>query len=137
MFDETAALQIHPRQPVRALGVPACHPDEVVLHAQRLGVLRDAMRDHGRDRSEHELAQDHVVHDPSPEAEVATGEDGGELVGSEWFERPVVDRDPGERARDRAEQLDLYIGEAGLGRDRRRDAAGDERHFLPVVGVEA
>ena len=136
MLDEAAALEVHPRQPVRALRVAARDAHEVVLHAERLGVLRDAVRDHGRDRPQHELAEHHVVHDPLAVVEVAPGQDVGELLGPERLERPVVDRDSGERARDRLEQVGLHVGEARLGRDRRRDPSGDERHLLDVVVVE-
>ena len=51
----------------------------------------------------------------------------------ERLERPVVDRDPGERSGDRLEQVRLHVGEAALGRHRGRDAPGDERHLVGVV----
>ena len=95
VLDEAVALEIHPRQPVRTLRVPARDAHEVVLHAERLGVLRDAVRDHDRDRSQHELAEHHVMHDPLPVAEVAPGEHIGEL-------RPArAARAPGSRPRHR------------------------------------
>ena len=136
MLDEAVALQIHPRQPV-PLGVPARDAHEVVLHAERLGILRDAVRHHDRDRSQHELAEHHVMDDPLPVAEVASGQNVGELVGPERLERPIVNRDAGERARDRLEQLRLHVGEAGLRRHRGRDPAGDEVHFVCVVFLNA
>ena len=74
--------------------------------------------------------------DPLPIGEVALGQDVGELVGPERLERPVVDGDAGERARDRLEQVRLHVGEAGLRRHRGRDPAGDEVHFLDVVVVD-
>ena len=92
VFDEAVALEIHPRQPVRALRVPARDAHEVVLHAERVGVLRDAVRDDDRDRSQHELAEHHVMDDPLAVAEVARRQHVGELVGPERLERPVVDR---------------------------------------------
>ena len=92
VLDEAVALQVHPRQPVRALRVAAGDPHEVVLHAERLGVLRDAVRDHDRDRSQHELAEHHVMDDPLAVVEVAPGQHVGELVGPERLERAVVDR---------------------------------------------
>ena len=136
MLDEAAALEIHPRQPVGALRIPARDAHEVVLHAERLGVRRDAVRHDDRDRPQHELAEHHVMDDPLPVAEVAPGQDVGELVRPERLERPIVDRDPGERARDRLEQLRLHVGEAGLGCDSRRDAPRDERHFFDVVVID-
>ena len=86
MLDEAVALQILPRQPVRALGVPTRDPNEVVLHAECFGILRDAVRHHGRDRSQHELAEHHVMDDPLPIGEVAPGQNVGELVGPERLE---------------------------------------------------
>ncbi len=136
VLDEAVALQILPRQPVRALGVAARHANEVVLHAERLGILRDPVRDHDRDRSQHQLAEHHVMDDPLPVGEVAPGEHVGELVGPERLERSVVDRDAGERARDRLEQIGLHVGQAGLRRDRGRDPTGDEVHFPDVLVVE-
>ena len=132
MLDETVPLEIHPRQPVRTLRVPARDAHEVVLHAERLGVLRHPVRDDDRDRPQHELAEHHVMHDPLPVAEIAPGQHVRELLRPERLERPVVDRDSGERARDRLEQLRLHVGETVLRRDRRRDSSGDERHFLDV-----
>ena len=136
VLDEAVALEIHPRQPVRALRVPARDAHEVVLHAERLGVLRDPVRDDGRDRPQHELAEHHVMDDPLAVGQVAPGQHVGELVGPERLERPVVDRDAGERARDRLEQVGLHVGEAGLRRHGRRDPPCDERHFLDVVVVD-
>ena len=73
VLDEAVALEIHPRQPVGTLRVPARDAHEVVLHAERLGVLRDAVRDDDRYRPQHELAEHHVMHDPLAVAEVAPG----------------------------------------------------------------
>ena len=91
MFDEAAALQVHPREAVRALRVATGDAHEVVLDAERLGVLRDAVRDDDRDRPQHELAEHHVVHDALAVGDVAAGEHVGELVGPERLERAVVD----------------------------------------------
>ena len=74
--------------------------------------------------------------DPLPVGEVAPGQHLCELVGPERLERPVVDDDAGERARDRLEQIRLHVGEAGLRRDRGRDPTGDEVHFLYVVVLD-
>ncbi len=70
MFDEAIALEIHPRQPVRTLGIPARDAHEVVLHAERLGVCRDAVRDDDGYRAQHELAEHHVMHDPTAIGEI-------------------------------------------------------------------
>ena len=136
MLDEAVALQILPRQPVRALGVPASDANEVVLHAERFGVLRDPVRHHGRDRSQHHLSEHHVMDDPLAIGEVAPGQNVGELVGPERLERPVVHGEAGERGRDRLEQIRLHVGEAGLRRHRGRDPPGDEVHLLDVVVVD-
>ena len=137
MFDEAVALEIHPREPVRTLRVPARDAHEVVLHAEHLGVRRDAVRDDDRYRPQDELAEHHVMHDPLAVAEVAPGEDVREFLRPERLERPVVDRDARERARDRLEQVRLHVGETALRRDSRRDSPRDERHFLDVVVIDA
>ena len=132
MLDETVPLQVLPRQPIRALGVPTRDPDEVVLHAECFGILRDPVRHDGRDRSQYELPEHHVVNDPLPIAEVVPGQDICEFLRPERFECPVVHGDPGERARNRLEQIRLHVGEAVLRRNRCRDPTGDEVHFLDV-----
>ncbi len=136
VLDEAAALQVLPRQPVRALRVPARHAHEVVLHPEGLGVHRDAMGHDGRDRSQHQLAEHHVVDDPLPVVEVAFGQDFGQLLAAQRFERAVVDRDAGERGRDGLEEISLHVGEPGLRRHRRRDPAGDETHLVDIVDLD-
>ena len=122
MFDETIALEVHPREPVGALRVPARDPHEVVLHAECLGVHRDAVRDDDRDRPQHELAEHHVMHDPAAERGVAPGQPVGELRGAEGLQRPVGDVDAGERTRDRFEQVCLHVVQTVFRRDHGRDA---------------
>ena len=133
VVDEAVALQVHPRQPVRALRVAPCDAYEVVVDAKRLRVLRDPVRHDRWQRSQHELAQHHVMDDPLPVKQVAPRQAVGELGGPQRFERPVVDLEPGQRDSDGFEQLRLHVGEAGLGCDRRRDAPCDEQHFVGVV----
>ncbi len=65
--------------------------------------------------------------------EVVPGQRVGELLGAEGIERPVVDVESGQHARDRFEQIGLHIGEAALGSNRGCDPAGDEMHFPGVV----
>ena len=133
MVDETVALEIHPRQPVGTLRIPARDAHEVVRHAERLRVRRDAVRDDDRYRPQHELAEHHVMDDPPAVAEVAPGQDVREFLRPERLERPIVDRDSRERARDRFEQVRLHVGETALRRDRRRDAPRDECHFFDRI----
>ena len=135
MLNEPAALEIQPRQPIGALRIPAGDANEVVGHAERLRVRRDAMGDDDGDRSENELTQHHVVDDPVAVGEVAPDQHVGELLRPERLESPVVDRDSGQRAGDRAEQLSLHVGETVLACDRRRDPARDELHLADIVAI--
>jgi len=136
MIDEAVALKIHPCQPVGTLRIPARNAHEVVCHAERIGVRRRTVCDDDRYRPQHELTEHHVMDDAPAVAEITFAQASGEFLRSERIERPIVNRDPGQCARDRFEQIRLHVGEAVLWRHRRRDPTRDQRHFFDVEVID-
>jgi hypothetical protein len=140
VLDESFAPELVPREPECAARVLAGNVDEVVVHAKRAGHRGDPLGDVFRDRDEHHLGQHHVVHQPLPVRGLAPLEHACELVGSQRFERSVVDVVAGDRLRDRAQQRRLHVAEPRLRRHRRGHAAthGEDlvelRRRLVVLG---
>ena len=111
MVGEPAALQVHPRQAERTLGVATGDAHELVVDAEAAAYFATRAATSGGQRSQHELAEDHVVHDPLAVVLVVRGEHLRELLGPERLEVVVVDVDAGEDARDRLEQARLDLGQ--------------------------
>ena len=87
---------------------------------------------HG-DRPQHELAENHVVHDPLAVRRGPTIQHIPKLVGAERLEARVVDVEPGERLRDGLEERGLHGRDSVVGGHRGGDPAGHEHHLVELV----
>ena len=122
VLGEAAAVEIEPGQAERALGVAPGDPHELVVDAQRGGVVGDPSGDRRRHRPEDQLAEHHEVHDTTSGIDVVGGHDLDEFRGREWFELGEGDLDVVERFGDGSEQAGLHRLDAAVRRDGRGDA---------------
>ena len=118
VFGEAAAVQVEPGEAEGALCVAPGDADEPVVDPEGGRVALDPAGDLGRDRSQDQFSEDHVMHDPVPEVRRSRGECGRELGRADGLEPGEVDRQPRQRRMDRPQKARLDHRQPTLGFDR-------------------
>ena len=136
VLGEPAALQVEPRQTERALCVPTCDPHEPIVHLQRRRIGLDPPGDLRGNRTQHQLAEHHVLDDPVTDRRRSSSECLGEGGRTDRLELREVDMDPGQGRANRLQQALLEFGEPVVRCDCRGDPAGDQLS-VGCVGVGA
>ncbi len=127
------ALEVEGGESVRAVGEVLRGAQHAVVDAEHARELADARRDLVGERAQHERVQQHHVHHPGAEGEVAPRHGLAVLGSRDRGERVVVDRVRGHRLGDRVEQRMLHRGEHAV-RGRHAHHATAHDLDLGVVG---
>ncbi len=121
-----AALEVDQRESEAPARVPPRDLQDRVVDSELGRVRLDAPGDLGRERDEHQFADEHELHHARPERRVAAPHLARERFRPEPRHRGRRDREARHRFGQRFDHEALQPGEAAIGRDRGRDAARDE-----------
>ena len=126
VLGEAAVMQVEPGETESTLGVAAGDPHELVVDAQCQRVGSDPTRDLGRDRTQDQLAENHLMNNAPPELLRTLRKCLRQRLGAQWIQRSEVDAHVHKGLGDRTQKTHLNRFQSAFRFDRRRDAPGDE-----------